>query len=272
LPLEAEWSFVINRKKPEMPHDFGKPLLLLAILVTFLVGSGYANDSEVPDGDSNTLISGFDAWAEGMETGTDADSSWEFPFRVPSPADMNSQEFKLLLALRRLAWNGDFEELESLADQVNRRQGEIPGQLRFWLAYAQNTLQQNQACLKNLQILLMDPQGWKILENGQQAWVLTSSADLNFLLGNRELAADLYERLAVSSVEQLNLWGKYQLAGMNFLARDFELASERYSMVCEAGKPGTWREHACSMAEIAGRLYKLGWKGETNGAIATTNP
>jgi len=255
-----------------MRNDFGKPLLLWAILIAFQVGPGYANDPVEPVGESNSLIAGFDAWAAGIESGTGEDSSWDFPFHVPSPADLSSQEFKMLLALRRFAWNGDLVELESLADQVNRRQGEMPGQLRFWLAYAQNTLHQQQACLTNLQILLMDPQGWKILENGQQAWVLTSLADLNFLLENRELAAALYERLAVSSVEQLNLWGKYQLAGMNFLARDFELASERYSMVCEAGKPGTWREHACSMAEISGRLNKIGWKGETNGAIATVNP
>ncbi len=255
-----------------MSPDFGKTLLLLAILGTFLVGSGYANDSGEPPEETNSLLNGFDAWAEGLESDDGRDSAWEFPFRVPSPSDMSSQEFKILLALRRLSWNRNFVELDSLVDQLNRRQEEIPGQLLFWLAYAQNTLHQRQACLVSLQVLLDDPQGWKILENGQQVWVLTNSADLNFLLGNRELAAALYERLAVSSLEQLNLWGKYQLAGMNFLARDFENASERYRMVCEAGKPGTWREHACSMAEIAGRLNKLGWKGEAHGTVATANP
>jgi len=262
----------LNREKPAMHPEFMKSLFLLAILGAFLVGSGYASDPEDPVEEPISLIDGFDAWATGVESGTEGNSSWQFPFRVPSPAELSSQEFKALLALRRMAWNGNFSELESLVDQLNRRQIEIPGQLRFWLAYAQNTLNQDQACLSNLQLLLMDPQGWKILENGQQVWVLTSSADLNFLLGNRDLAADLYERLAVSSVEQLNIWGKYQLAGMNFLARDFELASERYGMVCEAGKPGTWREHACSMAEIAGRLNQLGWKGEIHGAVATANP
>ena len=255
-----------------MPLVFGKSLLLLTILGAALPGVGFADDSVEAVEDSNALIAGFDAWAQGHESITEAGSSWEFPFRVPSPADLSSQEFKILLALRRLSWNRNFAELESLADQVNRRQGELPVQLRFWLAYAQNTLHKKQACLSNLHLLLMDPQGWVLLEDGQQAWVLTSSADLNFLLGNRELAAVLYERLVVSPVEQLNLWGKYQLAGMNFLARDFEKASERYSMVCEAGNPVTWREHACSMAEIAGQLSRLGWKGEPHDAVATANP
>lgn len=255
-----------------MLHDFGKSLLLLIILGVALVGSGYANGLDEPVEDYTALITGFDSWASGLESNTGADSSWGFPFRVPSPGDLSSQDFTILLSLRRLAWNGDFVELDSLADQVNRRQEELPAQLLFWLAYAQFTLHQDQACLSNLQLLLMDPQGWKILENGQQAWVMTSSADLLFLLGNRQLAAALYERLAVSPVEQLNLWGNFQLAGMNFLSRDFENASERYSMVCEAGKPGMWREHACSMAEIAGRLSEFGRKEEAHGPVATANP
>ncbi len=265
-----------------MPHEFEKSMILLAILGCALVGIGEAiamdestlDESTLDESvdESSNLTAGFDAWTEGLESDTGADSSWKFPFDVPRPADLSSQELKIILSLRRLAWNRNNEELESLADQVNRRQGELPVQLRFWLAYAQNTLHQDEACLANLQLLLLVQEGWKNLENGQMAWVLTRAPDLLFLLGNRELAADLYERLAVSPVEQLNLWGKYQLAGMNFLAREFEKASERYSMVCEAEKPGTWREHACSMAVIAGRLSQIGFKGETYGAVATANP
>ncbi len=247
-------------------------MILLAILGCALVGTGEAIASDESIDESSLLIAGFDAWAEGLESDTGADSSWEFPFGVPRPVDLSSQELKIILSLRRLAWNRNNEELESLADQVNRRQGDLPVQLRFWLAYARKTLHQDEACSVNLQLLLLVHEGWKNLENGQLAWVLTSAPDLLFLLGNRELAAALYERLAVSPVEQLGLWGKYQLAGINFLNREFEKASERYGMVCEAEKPGTWREHACSMAEIAERLHQLGMKGETHGAVATANP
>ncbi|MCK9997075.1 MAG: hypothetical protein KAH56_12450 [Candidatus Krumholzibacteria bacterium] len=255
-----------------MPFEFRKTMIILATLGCALVGIGEAIAVDEPVDESSSVMAAFDAWAEGLESESGKDSSWEYPFGVPRPADLSSQELKIILSLRRLAWNRNNVELESLADQVNRRQGELPVQLLFWLAYAQNALQQNEACLANLQRLLLFQEGWRNLENGQKAWVLTSTPDLFFLIGNRELAASLYERLAVSPVEQLNLWGKYQLAGMNFLAREFVKASERYSMVCEAELPGTWREHACSMAEIAGRLSQLGIKEETHGAVAISNP
>ncbi len=254
-----------------MPQKSGKPLILLVLLAVALGGSGAAHALGENGDVSLALTAGFDSWAEVLEEGTGQDSSWVFPFGTPSHADLEPQELKIVLSLRKLVIEGHLEDLESLADQVERRQGEIPVQMRFWLAYAQGELDQKQACLANLQLLLVVQEGWQNLDKGQQAWVLTGTPDLLFLLDDRELAARLYARLATSSVAQLNLWGQYQLAGMDFLVRDFDQASKRYRLVCEA-EPGTWREHACGMAEIAGRLSRLGREGEPNGAIASTNP
>lgn len=260
-----------------MPQKSGKSLILLVLLAAAVGGSEVAHALAENDDVSsavtagNALAAGFESWAEGLEADSGPDSVWEFPFGTPASADLDPQELKIVLSLRRLVLKGNIDELESLADQVERRQGEIPVQMRFWLAYAQGILGQKQTCLNNLQLLLVGQEGWQHLEMGQQAWVLTYAPDLLFLLNDRELAGRLYARLATSSVAQLNLWGQYQLAGMDFLVRDFDQASKRYRMVCEA-EPGTWREHACAMAEIAGRLSLLGREGEPDGAVASANP
>jgi len=247
-------------------------LILLAILALFPNGTLVAQPPPESEGDQDFLISGFDSWTDAFEGAVLPDAAWEFPFGAPRPADLSAQEMKIVLSLRRLVLNGSLDELESLADQVERRQDEMPEQMRFWLAYAQSQLHNDQACLSNLIILLEGNEGWKPLEIGQQAWVLTTTADLFFLQGNRVQAAGFYSRLATSPVNQLNLWGQYQLAGMDFLARDFEQSAMKYQWVCEAGKSGTWREHSCAMAEIASRLGELGKGGRAHGTVASTTP
>jgi hypothetical protein len=82
----------------------------------------------------------------------------------------------------------------------------------------------------------------------------------------------LYGRLADSGVEQLNIWGNYQLAGFEFLAREFAESDRRYRLVCDSEKAGTWREHACEMAAIAGQLATLGTEGLGHGIAADVAP
>lgn len=255
-----------------MSLKFGQLLMLVAILAFSAVGIQAVQVSGESENDSEILTAGFIAWVTALEADIEPGAPWEFPFGAPRPVDMNSQELNIVLSLRRLVLNGGEEELGSLADQVERRQGELPVQMLFWLAYAQGRLHQNQACLSNLQLLLVVQEGWRHLDCGQQAWVLTGTPDLLFLLGERELAAIFYTRLTASPVEQLNLWGQYQLAGMDFLRRDFEQASQKYSAVCEADKPGIWLEHACGMAKIAERLSRLEREWEPHGAMASINP
>lgn len=214
---------------------------------------------------------GFASKAEALEGVLGPDSPWVYPYGAPRPADQSDQDMKTTLSLRRLVLNGNQEELGILADQVERRQEAIAVQMRFWLAFAQSELQLNEACWANLRKILDSEEGWESLETGQQVWVLTTTADLLFLLGHRTPAAECYARLAASPVAQLNLWGQYQLAGMDFLGRNFEKAARQYQVVCDAERPGTWREHACAMAEIAGRLGKLEKGGNAHGDLATAH-
>jgi len=273
LPINGQNQvWFLNMDIADMCFKLDRTLLLLAILALSPDGFLVAQPPPESEADQDFRTPGFDNWVEAFEGAVGPDSAWEFPYGAPRPADLSAPDMKIIFSLRRLVLNGSLEELESLADQVGRRQDEMPIQMRFWLAYAQGKLHLNQACLSNLMILLEGDGGWIPLEIGQQAWVLTATADQLFLQGNRVQAAECYSRLATSPVNQLNLWGQYQLAGIDFLARDFEQSALKYQQVCEAGKSGTWREHSCAMAEIAGRLGKLGKGGRVHGTVASTNP
>lgn len=212
----------------------------------------------------------YDDWASSLEKDTSTTAVWQFPFGAPRPSDLSSQELKIVLSLRRLVMNRNLPEMESVANQVARRQGVLPAQIRFWLAYTQSQLGQREACLANLQTLLRTSEAWLPLEIGQRAWVLTQTADLLFLLSQRSAAVDCYLRLSVSPMDQLRFWGLYQLAGMAFLERDFAMASQHYNDVCEGENTAAWRGHACAMATIADRLTRLPMEGELHGGVATS--
>jgi len=212
------------------------------------------------------------AWVSSLEPGPGPDAGWAFPFAAPGSPDYSEKDLKTILSLRRLVRAADMSALETLADLVARRQGPMPVPMRFWLAFAQHDLNRNQACLENLEALLAVDQGWRDLDPGQCAWVLTTTADLHFLIGSRNLAAVMYRRLVSSPITQLSLWGNYQLAGMDFLAKDFEAASRRYDLVCTGENSGSWRTHACAMSTIAGRMAAINRKGDVHGAVATAGP
>jgi len=246
-------------------------LLPLLLVVCLLGASGTAGAETAPEQLSDPLTTAYQVWITALE-GDGNDSRWEFPFDAPRPDDLTTPEMKTVLSLRRLAQSRDSQQLASLVEIVSRRQEEMPVQMRFWLAYAQGTLHRIEESQANLQILLLVPKAPDHLETGQKAWVLTAFADYSFLMKRRETAARLYRLLAASSVEQVNLWGQYQLAGMEFIKRNFTDANRRYKVVCESEKSGTWREHACAMAEIAGRLNSFDRKGEANGHVAVVSP
>lgn len=245
--------------------------LLMLFMALFLLCEPMVSTSRGSDDADATPIETFGSRTEALENVLGSDAPWEFPYAAPRPAGLNDQEMTTTLALRRLVLDGNQQELSTLTEQVERRQDELPVQMRFWLAFAQSELNLNQACLANLREIMRAEIGWHDLETGQQIWILTATADLHFLLGYRTEAAACYDRLAVSPVTQLNLWGQYQLAGMDFLERNFAAAALRYRRVCDAEKSGTWREHACGMADLAARLEQLGRGGNEHGDLASAH-
>ena len=235
---------------------------ILTCLGSILLGSAGAGAESVSGLGNSGLTAGFDAWVTALEAETAPEAAWEYPFAAPRPADLSAEEMKIVLALRRLVQNEDLENLAALADQVIRRQETPPTQMQFWLAYALHRLDRTEASLTQLHHLLQIPNSWENLEKGQRAWVLTATGDLFFRLEKRHEAAVFYTRLAASHLDRLSLWGHYQLAGLDFLARQFAEAGRKYQLVCESEHAGTWREHACSMAELSGRMGRLGKEGE----------
>jgi hypothetical protein len=247
------------------------PLLLITTGALF-AGSVVAQGQGEPAVDAASVLPAYERWAAALEQDTPVEAVWQLPFGAPRPADLTAQDLKVVLSLRRLVMNGEKAEMEDLAGQVARRRDPLPPQMRFWLAYIQGQLGQTETCLANLEILLTTPDAWRSLENGQRSWVLTQTADLLFLLERRTAAAACYARLAASPLDQLQLWGKYQLAGTAFLNRDFAGAQQLYFEVCNGDRPAHWHGHACAMAALAEQLSRLPKAGDTHGAMAAAAP
>ena len=255
-----------------MHFNFHHILLILALCGCLApLGASGQEHAEAPEA-VPALVSDFGAWAAALEARFRPGDAWALPFGAPLPRNLAPKERETLRTLRRLVTSGDLEGLASLVAVTARPDQDLPLPLRFWLAYGQHLLAQDEACLDNLEFMLRTDHGWEDLENGQTAWVLTGTADLLFLAGQRGTATTLYRRLADSPVSQLNLWGQYQLAGLDFLARSFEEASLRYGLVCATEQTEAWHEHACAMAALAGRMIGLVEKGEPHGAYAIVAP
>jgi hypothetical protein len=255
-----------------MHRNFGKFLLTLALFSLLPLWVTQAAETEAPGPALDPVAVGFENWILALERDTTENDVWEFPFRVSRTSTLEAEDFQTILLLRRIVQEGIENELESVVAQVERRQEPLPNQMLFWLAFCQKRLQRHEACLANLKQLLMVPDGWSDLDNGQRAWVLTGTPDLQFLEGERGAAEVFYRRLDSSSNAQVSLWANYQLAGLDFLGRSFGEASRRYGIVCEADQSETWREHACAMAEISGQLQQLRKDGEPDGHHADLIP
>jgi hypothetical protein len=247
-------------------------LLVLGSLSLMGAGSPAGAMEETSITTEPDLEIAFNSWAEALEARVNSDSPWDFPFGAPKPSDLSGPDLETVLTLRRLAQTRDLDQLESWVERVARRTEPLPVQMKFWLAYGFSLLHRNQACLGKLLELLEGPDNSHSLENGQLVWVLTGTCDNLFLLDRRVEATALYGRLAASPVEQLNLWGNYQLAGSDFLARNFTEADRRYKLVCDSERAATWREHACEMASIAEQLATLRTEGMGHGIAANDAP
>jgi tetratricopeptide (TPR) repeat protein len=147
---------------------------------------------------------------------------------------------------------------------------EVAGDERiaFWRAYALSWLDRRDECLTELRGLLALGGSGRSLNEREQGWVLTATADLLLLAGARDEAEAHYVRLAESPVPNLRMWGRLQSAGLAFLAHRYRDAGVGFRAVCESDGQGTWGAHACAMADIAGQLEKLLPEGERYGAAA----
>lgn len=183
-------------------------------------------------------------------------------------ADYDGRTNELVLAFRWLLNRQDGATLGWLLQRTAAPAVTGDERVAFWRAYTLSWLDRRDECLVELRGLLALGTSGRNLNEREQGWVLTATADLLLLAGARDEAEALYARLAESPVASLRLWGRLQSAGLAFLAHRYGDAGVGFRAVCESDGQGTWGAHACAMADIAGKLDKLLSEGERYGADA----
>jgi tetratricopeptide (TPR) repeat protein len=175
---------------------------------------------------------------------------------------------EIVLAFRWLLNRQDGATLGWLLQRTAAPEVAGDERIAFWRAYALSWLDRRDECLTELRGLLAQGGSGRSLNEREQGWVLTATADLLLLAGARDEAEAHYVRLAESPVPNLRMWGRLQSAGLAFLAHRYRDAGVGFRAVCESDGQGTWGAHACAMADIAGQLDKLLPEGERYGADA----
>lgn len=185
--------------------------------------------------------------------------------------ELIGREAELVLAYRWLLAEADGPGVDLLIQKVNSQQAVLSDRLRFWHAYALNWRAERPASLDNLRKLIRSGGLSRDLSEGQRAWVLLAIPDLLFLQDNTADAADLYRALANSQIDELRIWGQYQMANIDFLAGRYLKASQGFKNVCDATRLGSWQDQACAMADVAGELERIRAEGEAYGAAVFYN-
>jgi hypothetical protein len=186
--------------------------------------------------------------------------------------DLGGRDRELVLAYRWLLTGRDSETLALLLDKVESQDGLLAGEVLFWHAFSQAWLEERNASLANLRLLVRSGGLSGGLTEQQRTWVALAIPDQMFLLGAREQARSLYQTLQASSLDQVRVWATYQLANINFLNAEFDKAANGFDLVCEARRLGSWQDQACSMADIARELDRIRSEGEPYGTASYYNP
>ena len=185
--------------------------------------------------------------------------------------ELVGREAELILAYRWLLAENDGLGVDLLIKKVDSQQAVLSDRLRFWHAYALNWRVERRASLDHLRKLIRSGGLSRDLSEGQRAWVLLAIPDLLFLQGNTAAAADLYRSLVDSQIDELRVWGRYQVANIDFLAGRYLRASQGFKEVCDATRLGSWQDQACAMADVAGEMERIRAEGEAYGAAVFYN-
>ncbi|MCP4572077.1 MAG: hypothetical protein GY838_06955 [bacterium] len=175
---------------------------------------------------------------------------------------------EVVVAYRWLLTNRDARSLDHLIQKVAAEDSLLTPRLRLWHARALAWREQPAECLAQLRLLVAGGALSQGLEESERTWVVTKVPDLYLVLDDVDAAADLYGALASSSLEELSLWGAYQLAGTALMTADYSGAAAGYRRVCEGERHGPWQDHACANAALAENLERLRKEGEPYGAAA----
>lgn len=187
-------------------------------------------------------------------------------------SDLSGREQEIILAYRWLLTNLDSDSLTLLITKLEAQPDLVAGEIKFWTAYSKSWLGLQGPSLELLLEIIQNGGRSEDLTEGQRQWVLTAIPDLYFLLGDKAQSKSLYEVLLDSSLDNLQIWSRYQLGNLAFLESDYKTAASSFGMVCEATRLGTWQDHACDMATLAAELKRIQLQGEPYGTASFYNP
>lgn len=182
--------------------------------------------------------------------------------------DLAGREAEYVLAMRWLLGRRDATTLTWFVDRAAAPELANDLRIAFWRAYALSWLERRDEALAELDRLLAMGGREQVLGARERGWVLTAWTDLTLLGGNHREAERRYRQLAASGTPAVRDWGRLQAAGLALVANRYGEAAAGYREICQAETKGAWTDHACAMAEMAGRLDRLLNEGERYGAAA----
>lgn len=185
-----------------------------------------------------------------------------------SAGDLAGREAEFVLAMRWLLGRRDATTLTWFVDRSAAPELANDVRIAFWRAYSLSWLERRADALAELDRLLTMGGREQVLGARERGWVLTAWTDLTLLGGNHREAERRYRQLAASGMPVVRDWGRLQAAGLALAANRYGEAAAGYREICQAETKGAWTDHACAMAEMAGRLDRLLNEGERYGAAA----
>jgi hypothetical protein len=180
-------------------------------------------------------------------------------------SDLADRQDELVLAYRWMLTSADSAGVVDLCASLSGQPEALTPRLRFWQAYALSWLGQREAALVELRRLVLSGGLSLGLSERQRSWVLVGLADNYYLLGETTVARELYRTLATSRVPALRMWGKYQVAGLDFVDHLYLRSGNGFQEVCDGKRYGSWHEQACAMVTIARELERIKAEGEPYG-------
>lgn len=187
-------------------------------------------------------------------------------------SQITGHEAEFILALRWLLVQQDAESVDLVLQKIESDGNVLSDRLRFWVAFSQAWRDRRTESMAHLRILIGSGGLSRDLTEKQRSWVLFSIPDFLFLEGDRASALSLYKILENSILPELSTWGRYQVAGLDFLSGRYLRASEGFRRVCESKRLGSWQDQACEMANVAKEIERIKSEGEPYGAGSFYTP
>ncbi len=179
--------------------------------------------------------------------------------------DVEPRAVEYELAYRWLLTHPCAETLDFMVRKVDAQGDPLPPRLRYWHAFAHESLGHHGAALYNLRRLLDDAPAAAGFTASEITRVVRAIPDLLLLLDRPDDALPLYRRLGAGGTGAVRSWGRYQEAQLLLAGGRVGEAERLLTALCaddtsdnlEVVPEADWRERACALAPVVARLASL---------------